>query len=211
MHVHSEPIPLSRPHFRYWDTGLHHSDGPNQLLEPEMATSESKFPHQWAWGKGQLFGGERGVDGIRMHRSPLEEGTGQAQAGWALVSSRLLQPSSAMFLYILLVQLAASAARAAMALQTNIARPVAFVRKIPWTATSSELREHFAQFGLVRKCTVKETGFHRGMGWIQFSSEELHNALQQENHVIGGVKLHVQAQKPKTLQGYQTSDEEKDF
>lgn len=50
------------------------------------------------------------------------------------------------------------------------------------------------------------------MGWIQFSSEEeLHNVLQQENHVIDGVKLHVQAQKRKALQGDQTSDEEKDF
>uniref|UniRef100_F7C6N9 SRA stem-loop interacting RNA binding protein n=1 Tax=Equus caballus TaxID=9796 RepID=F7C6N9_HORSE len=79
----------------------------------------------------------------------------------------------------------------------------------------SELREHFAQFGHVRKCIVpfdKDTGFHRGMGWIQFSSEEeLQNALQQENHVIDGVKLHVQAQRPKVLQGDQTSDEEKDF
>uniref|UniRef100_A0A8C6FPM6 SRA stem-loop-interacting RNA-binding protein, mitochondrial n=1 Tax=Moschus moschiferus TaxID=68415 RepID=A0A8C6FPM6_MOSMO len=113
--------------------------------------------------------------------------------------------------------MAASAARGAMALRTNIGRPVAFVRKIPWTAAStSELREHFAQFGHVRKCTVlfsdKETGFHKGMGWIHFSSEEeLHNALQQENHVIDGVKLHVQPQKPKALQGDQTSDEEKDF
>ncbi|OWK09253.1 SLIRP, partial [Cervus elaphus hippelaphus] len=71
-----------------------------------------------------------------------------------------------------------------MALRTNIGRPVAFVRKIPWTAASSELREHFAQFG-----HDKETGFHKGMGWIHFSSEEeLHNALQQENHVIDGVK-----------------------
>nr|KAF6502719.1 SRA stem-loop interacting RNA binding protein [Molossus molossus] len=58
----------------------------------------------------------------------------------------------------------------------------------------------------------KETGFHRGMGWIQFSSsEELQNALQQDSHVIDGVKLHVQAQRPKMLQGDQTSDEEKDF
>ncbi|XP_023619379.1 SRA stem-loop-interacting RNA-binding protein, mitochondrial [Myotis lucifugus] len=76
----------------------------------------------------------------------------------------------------------ASAARAAMALRASSSRPVAFVRKIPWTASSSELREHFAQFGHIRKCTVpfdKETGFHRGMGWIHFSSEEeLQNALQ---------------------------------
>ena len=95
-------------------------------------------------------------------------------------------------------------------------RPAGCVcQKIPWTAASSELREHFAQFGHVRKCTVpfdKETGFHKGMGWIHFSSEEeLHNALQQENHVIDRVKLHVQPQKPKALQGDQTSYEEKDF
>eukprot|EP00069_Balaena_mysticetus_P021806 bmy_03233T0 len=70
---------------------------------------------------------------------------------------------------------------------------IAYLRKIPWTAATSELGEHFAQFGHVGKCTVpfdKETGFHRGMGWIQFSSEELHNALQQENHVIDG-KLNI--------------------
>ncbi|CAD7688663.1 unnamed protein product [Nyctereutes procyonoides] len=89
--------------------------------------------------------------------------------------------------------MAASAARGAVALRTKIGRPVAFVRKIPWTAASSELREHFAQFGHVRKCTVpfdKETGFHRGMGWVHFSSEEdLQNALQQEKHIIDGVKV----------------------
>ncbi|XP_047651536.1 SRA stem-loop-interacting RNA-binding protein, mitochondrial [Phacochoerus africanus] len=111
--------------------------------------------------------------------------------------------------------MAASAARGVLSLRANVGRPVAFVRKIPWTAASNELREHFAQFGHIRKCIVpfdKETGFHRGMGWIQFSSEEeLHNVLQQENHVIDGVKLHVQAQKRKALQGDQTSDEEKDF
>uniref|UniRef100_A0A8P0NWS7 SRA stem-loop-interacting RNA-binding protein, mitochondrial n=2 Tax=Canis lupus familiaris TaxID=9615 RepID=A0A8P0NWS7_CANLF len=89
--------------------------------------------------------------------------------------------------------MAASAARGAVALRTRIGRRVAFVRKIPWTAASSELREHFAQFGHVRKCTVpfdKETGFHRGMGWVHFSSEEdLQNALQQEKHIIDGVKV----------------------
>ncbi|XP_004681717.1 PREDICTED: SRA stem-loop-interacting RNA-binding protein, mitochondrial [Condylura cristata] len=111
--------------------------------------------------------------------------------------------------------MAASAVRGALALRTGMGRHVAFVRRIPWTANAIELREHFAQFGHVRKCSLpfdKDTGFHRGMGWIQFSSEEeLHNALQQENHVIDGVKLHVQAQRPKVLQGDQTSDEEKDF
>ncbi|XP_040102780.1 SRA stem-loop-interacting RNA-binding protein, mitochondrial-like [Oryx dammah] len=113
-----------------------------------------------------------------------------------------------------MLKIAASAARGAMVLRTDIGRPVAFVRNIPGTVASSELREHFAQFGYVRKCTVpfdEESGFHNGMGWIHFSSEELYNALQQENYVIDGVKLHVQPQKPKALQGDQTSDEEKDF
>ena len=104
--------------------------------------------------------------------------------------------------------------RGAIVLCMKVHWLVAFVRKISGKAASSELREHFTQRGHVRKCTVpfdKETGFHKGMGWIHFSSEELHNALQQENHVIDGVKPHVQPQKPKALQGDQTSDEEKDF
>ncbi|XP_017384025.1 SRA stem-loop-interacting RNA-binding protein, mitochondrial [Cebus imitator] len=108
--------------------------------------------------------------------------------------------------------MAALTASGAVALRRNVSRPIAFVRKIPWTAASSQLREHFAQFGHIKKCIVpfdRETGFHRGMGWVQFSSEEeLQNALQQENHIIDGVKLHVQAQRPKILQ---TPDEEKDF
>ena len=73
----------------------------------------------------------------------------------------------------------------------------------------SELKEHFAQFGHVWKCTVpfdKETGFHRGMDWTQFSSE-LKNAVQQENCIIDGVKLHIQAQRPKVSQGNQIPDE----
>ena len=109
--------------------------------------------------------------------------------------------------------MAASAIKGLSALRSSTGRPIAFVRKIPWTAAASELREHFAQFGHVRRCTVpfdKETGFHRGMGWVQFSSqEELQNALQQEHHIIDGVKIHVQAQRAKALHGAQTSDEER--
>ncbi|EDL02953.1 RIKEN cDNA 1810035L17, isoform CRA_b [Mus musculus] len=91
--------------------------------------------------------------------------------------------------------MAASAIKGLSALRSSTGRPIAFVRKIPWTAAASELREHFAQFGHVRRCTVpfdKETGFHRGMGWVQFSSqEELQNALQQEHHIIDGVKVSI--------------------
>uniref|UniRef100_A0A8C5YFI5 SRA stem-loop interacting RNA binding protein n=1 Tax=Microcebus murinus TaxID=30608 RepID=A0A8C5YFI5_MICMU len=88
--------------------------------------------------------------------------------------------------------MAALAARSVVSLRRSVNRPVAFVRKIPWTAASSEMREHFAQFGHIRRCFLpfdKETGFHKGFGWVQFSTEEeLQNALQQENHFIDGVK-----------------------
>uniref|UniRef100_A0A8C6EGH9 SRA stem-loop interacting RNA binding protein n=1 Tax=Microcebus murinus TaxID=30608 RepID=A0A8C6EGH9_MICMU len=91
--------------------------------------------------------------------------------------------------------MAALAARSVVSLRRSVNRPVAFVRKIPWTAASD-----------------KETGFHKGFGWVQFSTEEeLQNALQQENHFIDGVKLSVQAQRPKVFHGDQTSDGEKDF
>ncbi|XP_049755439.1 SRA stem-loop-interacting RNA-binding protein, mitochondrial [Elephas maximus indicus] len=94
--------------------------------------------------------------------------------------------------------MAAAALRSAMVARKS--RPIAFVRDIPWTAASHELREHFGQFGRVRRCTLpfdRETGFHKGIAWIVFSSsEELQNALQQENHTIDGVKVQVQAQKP---------------
>ncbi|XP_003499706.1 SRA stem-loop-interacting RNA-binding protein, mitochondrial isoform X2 [Cricetulus griseus] len=111
--------------------------------------------------------------------------------------------------------MAASAVGRAMALSTRGSQHVAFVRRIPWTAATSELRKHFAQFGNIKRCNVpfdRETGFHRGMGWVQFSSEEeLQNALQQENHIIDGVKMDVKAWKERILQRAQTSDEDRDF
>ncbi|XP_078516102.1 SRA stem-loop-interacting RNA-binding protein, mitochondrial isoform X1 [Lissotriton helveticus] len=72
----------------------------------------------------------------------------------------------------------------------------AFVSRVPWSLASKELREYFSQFGTVKKCLLpfdKETGFHRGIGWIRFASEEgLQNALQKESHIIEGSKLQVQ-------------------
>lgn len=62
----------------------------------------------------------------------------------------------------------------------------------------SELRGHSAQFGHIRKHTVafdRETGSQRhGLGLV-FFTKELQKALQQENRIIDGVKIHVQAQK----------------
>ncbi|XP_051833468.1 SRA stem-loop-interacting RNA-binding protein, mitochondrial [Antechinus flavipes] len=75
----------------------------------------------------------------------------------------------------------------------------AFVNRVPWTAASKEIKEHFSQFGNVRRCFLpfeKDTGFHKGHCWVGFSSEEeLQRALQQENHFIDGVKVIVQRQR----------------
>ncbi|XP_069494016.1 SRA stem-loop-interacting RNA-binding protein, mitochondrial [Ambystoma mexicanum] len=78
----------------------------------------------------------------------------------------------------------------------------AFVTRVPWTLASKEIKEYFSQFGVVKKCLVpfdKETGFHRGFGWVRFASEEgLQNALLKESHIIEGSKLQVQQNRRQT-------------
>ncbi|KAM7163877.1 SRA stem-loop-interacting RNA-binding protein, mitochondrial [Macrochelys suwanniensis] len=85
-----------------------------------------------------------------------------------------------------------------------------FVSRIPWTLTTKELKDYFAQFGTVRKCMLpfdKETGFHKGLCWVGFSSEEgLHNALQKESHILEGVKLQIRQQKCRSFRS-QYADE----
>ncbi|XP_008289292.1 SRA stem-loop-interacting RNA-binding protein, mitochondrial [Stegastes partitus] len=70
-----------------------------------------------------------------------------------------------------------------------------FVARIPWTAAGKEVRDYFGQFGTVKKCLLKfekETGFHKGFGWVSFTTEEaLNNALQKDPHVLEGTKLQV--------------------
>ncbi|XP_074091730.1 SRA stem-loop-interacting RNA-binding protein, mitochondrial [Macrotis lagotis] len=92
-----------------------------------------------------------------------------------------------------------------MAAETSLRSPAVrhlatvFVNRIPWTAAANEVKEYFSQFGTIRRCFLpfeKETGFHKGFCWVGFSSEEeLQRTLQQENHFIDGVKVHVQRQR----------------
>lgn len=64
-----------------------------------------------------------------------------------------------------------SAVRGAIVLRSrNIVGPVALVRKIPWTMVSNVPREHFEQFGHIRKCMVpltKRVAFTEV--WVGFS------------------------------------------
>uniref|UniRef100_F6SG47 RRM domain-containing protein n=1 Tax=Ornithorhynchus anatinus TaxID=9258 RepID=F6SG47_ORNAN len=95
-------------------------------------------------------------------------------------------------------------------------KPLALISKVgrwmpptpiltPPEQPQSEIKEHFSQFGHIRRCLLpfdKETGFHRGFCWVGFSSEEeLQNALQHESHLIDGVKF-LKSHGNKTLPGW---------
>ncbi|XP_077567650.1 SRA stem-loop-interacting RNA-binding protein, mitochondrial isoform X1 [Stigmatopora nigra] len=89
----------------------------------------------------------------------------------------------------------------------------AFVSKVPWTIASKEMKEYFGQFGQVKRCLLpfdKETGFHRGFGWVGFNSEEgLNNALQKDPHILEGAKLQVQKNR-RTFSGRKSNKNEND-
>uniref|UniRef100_A0A8C1S6X1 SRA stem-loop interacting RNA binding protein n=1 Tax=Cyprinus carpio TaxID=7962 RepID=A0A8C1S6X1_CYPCA len=89
-----------------------------------------------------------------------------------------------------------------------------FVSKVPWTVATREIKEHFGQFGQVKKCLLpfdKETGFHRGFCWIGFTTEEgLQNAIQKDPHIIEGAKLQVQKNR-KPFSGRRSNKEGEDI
>ncbi|XP_040189288.1 SRA stem-loop-interacting RNA-binding protein, mitochondrial [Rana temporaria] len=71
-----------------------------------------------------------------------------------------------------------------------------YMSRIPFTAGSRELRQHFGQFGPVVRCTVqlnRKTGFHAGFGWVGFAKEDsVVRVLNQEDHIVEGYKIDVQ-------------------
>jgi RNA recognition motif-containing protein len=68
-----------------------------------------------------------------------------------------------------------------------------YVANIPWTVSNKQLKEHFNLFGTVSQVNLqfeKETGFHKGFGFIHFLNEEaLNKALNYEAHWLEGKKL----------------------
>ncbi|NWX85570.1 SLIRP protein, partial [Nothoprocta ornata] len=68
-----------------------------------------------------------------------------------------------------------------------------FVAEVPWTVSSRELREYFAQFGAVQRCQLpfdRDTGFHKRYAWIKFSSpEDVQNVFQKDSHILEGAKV----------------------
>ncbi|TRY66585.1 hypothetical protein DNTS_009856 [Danionella cerebrum] len=75
------------------------------------------------------------------------------------------------------------------------ARLSLFVRKIPWTVASNEMREYFRKFGPVKKCVLPfdyETGFHRGYCFVEFyDAKGMQKALESNPHIIEGAEVEV--------------------
>lgn len=71
-----------------------------------------------------------------------------------------------------------------------------FIRNLPWTVSSHELRTYFAQFGYVTRATVlynNDTGLSRGFGYVDFNKREAFEAvMSQPQHILEGQRLRVE-------------------
>ncbi|CAF3388077.1 unnamed protein product [Rotaria socialis] len=71
-----------------------------------------------------------------------------------------------------------------------------FIRNLPWTVSSHELRTYFSQFGYVTRATVlynSDTGLSRGFGYVDFNKREAFEAvMSQPQHILEGQRLRVE-------------------
>jgi RNA recognition motif-containing protein len=71
-----------------------------------------------------------------------------------------------------------------------------FIRNLPWTVSSHELRTYFSQFGFVTRATVlynNDTGLSRGFGYVDFNKREAFEAvMSQPQHTLEGQRLRVE-------------------
>ncbi len=71
-----------------------------------------------------------------------------------------------------------------------------FIRNLPWTVSSHELRTYFSQFGYVTRATVlynNDTGLSRGFGYVDFNKRDaFESAISQPQHILEGQRLRVE-------------------
>lgn len=74
-----------------------------------------------------------------------------------------------------------------------------FVRNLPWTVSSLQLKEYFSAFGHVSSANVnfdKQNGMSRGYGFVSFSLNEGKEAvLQQKFHTLHGRAITIEPLK----------------
>ena len=83
-----------------------------------------------------------------------------------------------------------------------------FIRNLPWTVSSHELRTYFSQFGYVARATVlynNTTGLSRGFGYVDFKKREAFEAaMSQPQHILEGQRLRLEESSLK--RGYSNRD-----
>ena len=70
-----------------------------------------------------------------------------------------------------------------------------YVGNLPWSATETELREFFSDFGEVQSATVitdRDTGRSRGFGFVEMSDEDARKAISEgDGRELSGRRLRV--------------------
>ena len=70
-----------------------------------------------------------------------------------------------------------------------------YVGNIPWSSTEAELKEHFAQYGVVKGVRIimdRETGKSRGFCFVEFvDATSAEKALVEDGCEFGGRTLRV--------------------
>lgn len=73
-----------------------------------------------------------------------------------------------------------------------------YVGNLPWTVGHRQLKEYFAQFGLIQSARVvfdRSTGLSKGYGFIEFASAtSAADATNKQVHTLEGLNLTVQVQ-----------------
>lgn len=81
-----------------------------------------------------------------------------------------------------------------------------FIRNLPWTVSSHELRTYFSQFGYVTRATVlynNETGLSRGFGYVDYNKREAFEAaMSQPQHTLEGQRLRIEEGSAKRRVNY---------
>lgn len=71
-----------------------------------------------------------------------------------------------------------------------------FVRNLPWTVSSAQLKEYFSAFGHVSSANVsfdKQTGMSSGFGFVNFTLNEAVDAvLRQKFHKLHGRAITIE-------------------
>uniref|UniRef100_UPI003590101E SRA stem-loop-interacting RNA-binding protein, mitochondrial-like n=1 Tax=Myxine glutinosa TaxID=7769 RepID=UPI003590101E len=82
---------------------------------------------------------------------------------------------------------------------------VLFVRSLPWTVSTAELRGYFKKFGAIQRCIVpfdKNTGFSKGFGLVTFKNENSYTDVMKQEHFLDRVQIFAETEIAMPRKGY---------